>query len=142
MGVCGSADQPSKSRVVPRTNNPTALKRQPSAPNPPNNDFCYFTFGFVPRFKSKLFRVNCGSLECTQLTDNRLNFENLLTVQVDQDLYGYQHMGGPARLVHFTGLANAQYSVTTKAAPTTSREFPSAPTCYKDSVIFVTGGYD
>ena len=42
--------------------------------------YCFFTYGFVPYYQKTLFKVNRTTLECTTITDNRLNFENLLTV--------------------------------------------------------------
>ena len=51
--------------------------------------YCFFTYGFNPNFQKTLFKVDRMTQECTTIVDNRLNFENLLTVQVDKDLYGY-----------------------------------------------------
>lgn len=152
MGVCGDANQPSRARKSPaKAPNRQSLTTRPTSPNASRsqvsnsgNKFCYFTYGFVPRFRNKLFKVNCVTDECTELTCQGLDFQNLLTLQVGQDLYGYQHMGGTSsRLVHITGLENpAQARATDKAAPTISREFPSPPVCYNNKTIFVTGGYD
>ena len=102
--------------------------------------YCFFTYGFVPQYQKTLFRVNRVTLECETVVDNRLNFENLLTVQVDKDLFGYQHMGSPVRLVLFAGLNSGQYAMIKKAPPIIAREFPSSPLNYNDVALFVTGG--
>ena len=105
-----------------------------------NSQFCFFTYGFVPNYQKTLFKVDRTTLECTKIVDNRFNFENLLTVQVGKDLFGYQHMMTQGRLVQFSGLASGQYAMIKKAAPAIGREFPSSPLNYKDSMLFVTGG--
>ena len=104
------------------------------------SQYCFFTYGFIPSYSKTLFKVDRYTLEFTKIVDNRFNFENLLTVQVNNDLYGYQHFGTPARLVQFSGLASGQHAMIKKAAPPTAREFPSSPLNFKDSHLFVTGG--
>ena len=102
--------------------------------------YIYFTYGFIPTYQKTLFKVDRMTLECTKVVDNRLNFENLLTVQVGKDLYGYQHIGSPIRLVLFSGLANGQYAMIKKATPSIQREFPSSPLNYRECKLIITGG--
>ena len=70
----------------------------------------------------------------------------MLTVQVANDLFGYQHldcMQSQTSFVQITGLANPfKAKLTVKAASKVQREFPSAPVSYKDEAIVITGGYN
>ena len=77
----------------------------------------------------------------TRITDKRLNFCNIYTVQIKTELYGFKHNTDPSCFTKFSELYSNDIKTTPLVNSPTARGYPGLIP-FKDSFIFVSGGND
>ena len=77
----------------------------------------------------------------TRITDKRLNFCNIYTVQIKTEVYGFKHNTDPSRFTKFSELYSNDIKTTALDNSPTARGYPGLIS-FKDSFIFVSGGND
>ena len=85
----------------------------------------YFAWQVGIRHSRTLFKYEKKAAKVARITDKRLNFCNIYTVQIKTDVYGFRHNTDPSLFTKFSELYSNDIKTTVLANSPTARGYPS-----------------